>query len=243
METVIEGRALAKTYRSGDIDVLALRGVDIRLAAGEHVAVVGPSGCGKSTLLNLLGGLDSPTAGEIHLEGRRVDTASDSAWAQLRRRRIGFVFQAFHLLDAITVLDNVALPARLAGDAARNARSRAAELLAALDLEHRLAATPAQLSGGEQQRVAIARALVNRPAVVLADEPTGNLDTESARAVLALLTGQRDPEQSLLIVTHDPRVAASADRIVRLRDGLVAGETALAGATGAVPQLVELEGF
>ena len=245
MDAALEGRALAKTYGIGDIDVLALRGIDIRVARGECVAVVGASGCGKSTLLNLLGGLDRPTAGEVYLEGRRVDGSSDGAWARLRRGRIGFVFQAFHLLDAMTALDNVALPARLAGERRSAARARAAELLGALDLEHRLDATPAQLAGGEQQRVAIARALVNRPAVVLADEPTGNLDTQSARAVLALLTGQCGADSGLLIVTHDPRVAASADRVVRLRDGLVAGDTTLtgAGAGAAAPRLVELEGW
>ena len=243
MTIILEGRALAKTYRTGDIDVLGLRGVDVRLAAGECVAVIGPSGCGKSTLLNLLGGLDRPTAGEVYLEGHRVDGASDASWAQLRRRRIGFVFQAFHLLHAMSALDNVALPARLAGEGRGAARARAAELLQALGLEGRLQATPAQLSAGEQQRVAIARALVNAPAVVLADEPTGNLDSESARAVLALLIGQRTAGQGLLIVTHDARVAARADRVVRLRDGLVAGDTTLAGARARMPQLVELDDF
>lgn len=243
MQAVLEGRALAKTYRCGDIDVLALRGVDIRVAPGECVAVVGRSGCGKSTLLHLLGGLDRATAGEVYVEGRRVDGVSDAEWARLRRRRIGFIFQAFHLLDAMSALDNVALPARLAGQDRAGARKRAAELLCELGLENRDDATPAQLSGGEQQRVAIARALVNRPAVVLADEPTGNLDTDSARTVLDLLTTQRGEDRGLLIVTHDPRVAASADRVVRLRDGLVVGDTTLA-ATGTRPaQVVELEGW
>ncbi len=243
MQAVLEGRALAKTYRSGDVDVLALRGVDIRVAAGECVAVVGRSGCGKSTLLHLLGGLDRATAGEVYVEGRRVDGVSDAGWARLRRRRIGFVFQAFHLLDAMSALDNVALPARLAGQDRAGARERAGELLGELGLKDRVDATPAQLSGGEQQRVAIARALVNRPAVVLADEPTGNLDSDSARAVLELLITQRGEDRGLLIVTHDPRVAAGADRVVRLRDGLVVGDTTLA-ATGTRPaQLVEIEGW
>ncbi len=243
MHAVLEGRSLARSYRAGDVDVLALRGVDVAVAPGECVAVMGPSGCGKSTLLNLLGGLDRPTAGEVHLEGERADGLSDAAWARLRRRRIGFVFQAFHLLDAMTALDNVALPARLAGDGRAEARERAGALLARLGLGDRLGATPAQLSGGEQQRVAIARALVNRPAVVLADEPTGNLDSDAARAVLALLTAQRGEGRGLLIATHDPRVAASADRVVRLRDGLVAGDTTLAGTGAGARQLVELEGW
>ncbi|HVF77653.1 MAG TPA: ABC transporter ATP-binding protein [Solirubrobacteraceae bacterium] len=243
MQAVLEGRALAKTYRSGDIDVLALRGVDIRVAPGECVAVVGRSGCGKSTLLHLLGGLDRATAGEVYVEGRRVDGVSDAEWARLRRRRIGFIFQAFHLLDAMSALDNVALPARLAGHDRAGARKRAGDLLCELGLENRVEATPAQLSGGEQQRVAIARALVNRPAVVLADEPTGNLDTDSARTVLELLTTQRGEDRGLLIVTHDPRVAAGADRVVRLRDGLVVGDTALAAAGTRPAQLVELEGW
>ena len=243
MQAVLEGRALAKTYRCGDIDVLAVRGVDIRVAPGECVAVVGRSGCGKSTLLHLLGGLDRATAGEVYVEGRRVDGVSDAEWARLRRRRIGFIFQAFHLLDAMSALDNVALPARLAGQDRAGARKRAGELLCELGLENRVDATPAQLSGGEQQRVAIARALVNRPAVVLADEPTGNLDTDSARTVLELLTTQRGEDRGLLIVTHDPRVAAGADRVVRLRDGLVVGDTTLAAAGTRPAQLVELEGW
>ncbi len=241
MQAVLEGRSLAKSYRAGDVDVLALRGVDVRVAPGECVAVMGPSGCGKSTLLNVLGGLDRPTAGEVHLDGARVDGLPDAAWARLRRRRIGFVFQAFHLLDAMSALDNVALPARLAGADRATARRRAAALLADLGLDDRAGATPAQLSGGEQQRVAIARALVNDPSVVLADEPTGNLDTDAARAVLALLTDRRGDDRGLLIVTHDPRVAATADRVVRLRDGLVAGDTTLGDGAGP-RQLVELEG-
>jgi putative ABC transport system ATP-binding protein len=242
MTAVLEARGLAKTYRAGEVDVLALRGVDIELQPGEFVAVVGPSGCGKSTLLNLIGGLDRPTGGEVRLDGRRVDTLSAAQWARLRRREVGFVFQAFHLLDAMTALDNVALPARLAGASVGSARARALELLDALGLADRAQRTPAQLSGGEQQRVALARALTNRPTLVLADEPTGNLDTSAARAVMRVLAEQRSSEQALLLVTHDARAAAAADRVVRLLDGLVVGEAALTG-TGTPPDfagLVEL---
>jgi putative ABC transport system ATP-binding protein len=224
---VLQAEGLAKTYRSLGADVLALRGVDVALEPGEFAAVMGPSGCGKSTLLHLLGGLDRPTAGRVTLDGDRIDDRSEADLALLRRRRLGFVFQFFNLIGDLTVGENVELPALLVGASPRDARRRADELLTELGLEDRGRAAPGQLSGGEQQRVAIARALVNRPAVLLADEPTGNLDTGSARDVLDLLRRERDAGQTILLVTHDARVAAAADRVVTMRDGLVVDETKL----------------
>jgi putative ABC transport system ATP-binding protein len=227
MEPVLEARQLAKTYRAGGVDVLALRGVDLALAAGEFVAVMGPSGCGKSTLLNLLGGLDRPTAGEVLLGGKRVDQLSETRLALLRRREIGFVFQFFNLVPSLSAAENVELPALLGGASRAAARTRRDELLGAVGLTDKGKLAPGQLSGGQQQRIALARALANRPRAVLADEPTGNLDTASSREVLALLRRARDAGQALLVVTHDPRVAAAADRIVTMRDGLVVDEAAL----------------
>jgi putative ABC transport system ATP-binding protein len=242
--TVLHAEGLAKTYRSLGADVLALRGVDIALEAGEFVAVMGPSGCGKSTLLHLLGGLDRPTAGRVTFDGERIDDRSEADLALLRRRRLGFVFQFFNLIGDLSVGENVELPALLVGSSPGEARRRREELLAELGLADRGRAAPAQLSGGEQQRVAIARALVNRPAVLLADEPTGNLDTGSARDVLDLLRRERDAGQTILLVTHDARVAATADRVVTMRDGLVVDETRLEAGGDArlvLSQLIGLE--
>jgi putative ABC transport system ATP-binding protein len=227
MAAILEASGLAKTYRSVGADVLALRGVDVALEPGEFTAVMGPSGSGKSTLLHLLGGLDRPTAGRVLLDGERVDDRSEAELALLRRRRLGFVFQFFNLIGDLSVAENVELPALLVGAPAREARRRREELLAELGLADKGRAAPAELSGGEQQRVAIARALVNRPAVLLADEPTGNLDTASAKEVLDLLRREREGGQTILLVTHDARVAAAADRVVTMRDGLVVDETRL----------------
>ena len=241
---VLQAEGLAKTYRSLGADVLALRGVDVALEAGEFVAVMGPSGSGKSTLLHLLGGLDRPTAGRVTLDGERIDDRSEADLALLRRRRLGFVFQFFNLIGDLTVGENVELPALLVGASPRDARARREELLNELGLGDRGRAAPAQLSGGEQQRVAIARALVNRPAVLLADEPTGNLDTGSARDVLDLLRREREQGQTILLVTHDARVAAAADRVVTMRDGLVVDETRLEAGGDArlvLSQLIGLE--
>jgi putative ABC transport system ATP-binding protein len=243
METALQAEGLAKTYSSDGTEVLALRGVDLDVADGEFVAVMGPSGCGKSTLLHLLGGLDRPTAGTIRLGDRQVESLSETQWAVVRRQEVGFVFQFFNLVANLTVAENVELPALLVGRSRSEARVRRAELLERLGVEARADALPSRLSGGQQQRVALARALVNRPRVLLADEPTGNLDSESARAVLSVLRDVQEEGQTLVLVTHDPRVAASADRIVRLRDGLVADETRLGDEqpTRAVAQLLELE--
>jgi putative ABC transport system ATP-binding protein len=227
MAAVLEADGLAKTYRSLGIDVLALRGVDLALEPGELVAVMGPSGSGESTLLHLLGGLDRPTAGRVSIEGERIDDRSEAELALLRRRKVGFVFQFFNLIGNFTVAENVELPALLVGASAREARRRGEQLLGELGVADKARAMPAQLSGGEQQRVAIARALVNRPAVLLADEPTGNLDSRSAQDVLDLLRRTREQGQTILLVTHDARVAAVGDRVVSMRDGLVVDETRL----------------
>jgi len=243
METALQAKGLAKTYSGDGIDVPALRGVDLDVADGEFVAVMGPSGCGKSTLLHLLGGLDRPSAGTIRLGGRQVESLSETEWAVVRRQEVGFVFQFFNLVANLTVAENVELPALLVGRPRSEARARRVELLERLGVEARADALPSRLSGGQQQRVALARALVNRPRVLLADEPTGNLDSDSARAVLAILREVQEDDQTLVLVTHDPRVAASADRVVRLRDGLVADETRLGDERPArvVSQLLELE--
>jgi putative ABC transport system ATP-binding protein len=227
MTPILEASALAKSYDAGGLQVLALRGVDLAVAEGELVAVIGPSGCGKSTLLHLLGGLDRPSAGSVRLRGERVDGLSETAWAVRRRREIGFVFQFFNLLPNLSAAENVDLPMQLVGASPAEARARREELLGELGLGAKGDALPGQLSGGEQQRVALARALANRPAVLLADEPTGNLDSASTADVLALLRRLREGGQTILLVTHDARVAASADRVVRMRDGLVVDDTRL----------------
>jgi putative ABC transport system ATP-binding protein len=244
METTLTARGLAKTYTGDGIEVLALRGVDLDVDEGELVALMGPSGCGKSTLLHLLGGLDRPTAGSIRLGDRRVESLSEAEWAVLRRRQIGFVFQFFNLVQTLTVAENVELPARLVGAPRRDARRRREELLDRLGVSVRADALPSRLSGGQQQRVALARALVNRPRLLLADEPTGNLDSENAREVVALLRELGNEGQTVLLATHDPRVAASSDRVLQLRDGLLVEETRLeAGdsAAAVVSSLLRLE--
>jgi putative ABC transport system ATP-binding protein len=230
MTHVLEARSLAKTYDTGGAKVLALRGVDLAIARGEFVAIMGPSGCGKSTLLNLLAGLDRPTAGEVRLDGERIDQLSETELARLRRRRIGFVFQFFNLMPTLSAVENVELPLLLVGRRRKDARRSANELLSELGIGDKHAAAPVQLSGGQQQRVALARALANTPDIVLGDEPTGNLDSAAAREVLGLLRGARDRGQTVLLVTHDARVAAAADRVITLRDGLVSDETELQAA-------------
>jgi putative ABC transport system ATP-binding protein len=224
---VLEARGLAKTYDTGGVEVLALRGVDLSIERGEFVAVMGPSGCGKSTLLNLLAGLDRPTAGEVRLDGERIDQLSETELARLRRRKIGFVFQFLNLVPTLSAVENVELPLLLVGRRRKDARRTAGELLGDLGVGDKRAAAPVQLSGGQQQRVALARALANTPDIVLGDEPTGNLDSATAREVLGLLRAAREGGQTLLLVTHDARVAAAADRVVNLRDGLVSDETEL----------------
>jgi ABC-type lipoprotein export system ATPase subunit len=240
---VLRTRGLEKEYGQGPGLVRALDAVELEVASGETLAVMGPSGCGKSTLLHLLGGLERPTAGEVWLEGRRVDRLSEKARARMRRHAIGFVFQAFHLMDELTAVENVELPALLAGRSPRAARHRATELLERVGLTDRAEHLPSALSGGERQRVAIARALGNEPLVVLADEPTGNLDSTATRDVLRLLDSLRSAGQTLLIVTHDSRIAATADRLISMRDGAFVEETRLTrGTTGQLGDLAGLEG-
>jgi putative ABC transport system ATP-binding protein len=226
---VVEARGLYKTYAADEAPVRAVDGVDLAVEAGESVSVMGPSGCGKSTLLHLLGGLERPDAGEILLDGRRVDGLSETAWSILRRRTIGFVFQSFNLVDELTAIENVELPGLLVGVSARGARRRAVELLEQLDVADRRDHLPDRLSGGERQRVALARALLNDPLLIMADEPTGNLDSRATAEILRLFAGLRASGQSLLVVTHDARVASTADRLVTMRDGALVGHTRLDG--------------
>ena len=230
MTRVLEARSLAKTYDTGGAKVFGLRGVDLSIERGEFVAIMGPSGCGKSTLLNLLAGLDRPTSGEVWLDGERIDELSETELARLRRRKVGFVFQFFNLVPTLSVVENVELPLLLVGCRRGEARRSANELLNDLGIADKHSAAPALLSGGQQQRVALARALANTPDVVLGDEPTGNLDSAATREVLGLLRAARDRGQTLLVATHDARVAAAADRIVTLRDGLVSDEAELQAA-------------
>jgi putative ABC transport system ATP-binding protein len=214
------------TKRYGGSEQPAVDGITLEIAAGEAVAVMGPSGSGKSTLLNLIAGLDRPTNGAITVAGQRIDRLSETGMARCRRRQIGMIFQFFNLLDDLTVADNVLLPAQLAGMPRSKARARAEELLAALHIERHRDAYPGRLSGGERQRVAIARALVNRPAVLLADEPTGALDTATGEEIGQLLLELNRSGQTLVMVTHNPELAARyTHRAVHLLDGRIAGRT------------------
>jgi ABC-type lipoprotein export system ATPase subunit len=239
---VLRTRRLEMQYGQGEGLVRALDGVDVDVTAGETLAVMGPSGCGKSTLLHLLGGLERPSGGEVWLAERRIDQLSEKTLARLRRHAVGFVFQAFHLMEELTARENVELPALLAGRSPGVARRRAAELLDQVGLADRAEHLPSALSGGQRQRVAIARALSNEPRVVLADEPTGNLDSAATLDVLRLLDSLRLAGQTLVIVTHDERVAATADRLISMRDGAFVEETRLTrGTTGSLGELAGLE--
>jgi ABC-type lipoprotein export system ATPase subunit len=241
-ESMVRARGLRKEFGRDEGLVRAVDRVDLDVALGETVAVMGPSGCGKSTLLHLLGGLDRASAGELWLAGQRIDTMSERRMAALRRNAVGFVFQAFHLMDELTAAENVELPVLLAGRSPRTARRRAAELLAQVGLADRARHLPSQLSGGQRQRVAIARALANQPRVVLADEPTGNLDSEATLDVLRLFESLHEAGQTLVIVTHDSRIAATADRLISMRDGAFIDETRLTGGTsGRLGALLNLD--
>jgi putative ABC transport system ATP-binding protein len=237
---LFRARGLRKDYGKGEGLVRAVDEVDLEVARGETLAVTGPSGCGKSTLLHLLGGLDRPSAGQLWLNDRRIDRLSERALAGLHRREIGFVFQAFHLMDELTARENIELPALLAGRSPGQARRRALSLLDRVGLADRADHLPSALSGGQRQRVAIARALVNEPLAVLADEPTGNLDTTATLEVLRLFKDLHASGLTLLIVTHDERVAASADRLVSMRDGALTGETRLTGGGRNIADLIGL---
>jgi putative ABC transport system ATP-binding protein len=209
---------------SGSVKVQALRGVDLRIEAGEFVAIMGPSGCGKSTLLHVLGGIDSPSAGTVLFEGADLGSLSDTERSLVRRRRLGFVFQKMNLLPTLSALENVALPLRIDGMRRGEAHERADEVLERVELARRARHFPHELSGGEQQRVAIARALVIQPAVLLADEPTGALDSANGRSILALLRRCADGGQTVVMVTHDAAMAASADRVLSMRDGQIVAQ-------------------
>ena len=220
MSKVIETRALSRTFQVGDIAVEALRGVDLTIEAGEFIAIMGSSGSGKSTLMNLLGCLDTPTAGEYILDGDLVDSLSKNERAAIRNSKIGFVFQGFNLLARTTALENVELPLFYdRGDQVPHHREAAVAALTRVGLAERLDHAPTQLSGGQQQRVAIARALVNRPAILLADEPTGNLDSRTTREIVELFRQLNDEGVTVILVTHERDIAAAARRVVELRDG------------------------
>jgi ABC-type lipoprotein export system ATPase subunit len=221
-ESLLSARGLKKTYVIGKRTLEVLRGVDVEIARGDFVALRGASGTGKSTLLHLIGGLDTPNAGEIFFDGQSLTQFSESALTHFRNRRVGFVFQAYHLLPELTALENVCLPARVARIGTGTAAKRAEELLARVGLKDRLDHKPSELSGGEQQRVAIARALINEPELLLADEPTGNLDSHTGGEIIELLKSLR-PEKpmTLVIATHDAKVAASAPRVIELVDGMI----------------------
>ena len=219
---MLETRDLHKSYSSGDSEVHALRGVTLKILPGEIVAITGPSGCGKSTLLHILGALDTPSAGQAYLEGHPLHSLNDSKLTALRRLKIGFVFQFFHLLPTLTIEENVLLPLLLSGRINAEVHQRTQELLSSVGLAERSHHRPHQLSGGQLQRAALARALIHQPSVLLADEPTGNLDSSSSTAVIELITRlARQQKTTVVLVTHSPEVAAAADRRIALVDGRI----------------------
>ena len=225
---VITLEDVTKTYRSGSLEVHALRGVSLGIRTGEYVAIMGPSGSGKSTLMNILGCLDVPTAGSYHLAGEDVSTMTEDDLAVVRNRRIGFVFQQFNLLPALNAWRNVELPLMYAGMSKSERRARALEALRRVGLADRAEHRPSELSGGQQQRVAVARALVSEPDMILADEPTGNLDSVSTTDVLALMAELHDAGRTIVLITHEAEVARSANRVVRILDGQISEDYAMA---------------
>jgi putative ABC transport system ATP-binding protein len=226
MSELIRVEALHKTYRMGDVEVPALRGIDLVIERGEFVAVMGSSGSGKSTFMNILGCLDRPSSGRYFLESMEVGALSADQWAHIRNQRIGFVFQGFNLLARTTALENVELPMMYNGYTSRERHARAVEMLGLVGLEGRLDHTPNRLSGGQQQRVAIARALVNRPSLILADEPTGNLDSTTSKDIMALFKRlNAEQEITIILVTHESDIAEYAERQITFKDGLVTSDS------------------
>jgi putative ABC transport system ATP-binding protein len=239
MKPMIEIHNLHKTYYANGTEVRALRGVEARIQSGEFVALMGPSGCGKSTLLHLLGGLDRPTEGS-----KQMNTLDETKRAILRRQTIGFVFQAYNLIPNLTVTDNIELPALLVGRSPKDASSHRQRLMNNLGISDKASAYPGELSGGEQQRVAIARALINRPAILLIDEPTGNLDSRSGNEVMKLLQNLHQEGQTILLATHDPKIAGYSERVLFMQDGTLVDEVKLTipdGSKLVLSRLVELE--
>jgi putative ABC transport system ATP-binding protein len=238
--SLVQTQNLTKIYGAGSTAVTALDGVNINIHDGEFVAIMGPSGCGKSTLLHLLGGLDTPSDGNVLIDGDSIAEMPDDQLTELRRRRIGFVFQFFNLIPVLTAAENAALPVTLDGVKPAEAAAKAKEWLARFGLGERTSSRPDQLSGGQQQRVAIARALVAEPALILADEPTGNLDTRSGDEIAGLLRDvSKQYKRTIIMVTHDPRIAAYADRIIFLKDGMVVDETLLERKSSKRERMVE----
>lgn len=227
-ETVIQVENLVKTYRLGKVSIPALRGISFDVAKGEFLAVVGPSGSGKTTLLNLIGAIDKPTSGRIFIDGRDVTTLGEGELTKLRRHKIGFIFQFYNLIPALTALENVELPMLTAGVSRKDASKRASQLLETVGLSERVSHLPDELSGGEQQRVAIARALANKPSVILADEPTGDLDTKTGMEVVQILYDtSKKQNATVIVVTHDPMITERTDRILHMRDGNITAEKRL----------------
>ncbi|MEJ2759276.1 MAG: ABC transporter ATP-binding protein [Anaerolineales bacterium] len=221
-DVVVDAKDLRKIYVMGDVDVQALRGLSVQIRRGEVISIMGPSGSGKSTLMNMLGCLDRPTSGEYYLDGEAVADMNDDQLAGIRNRKVGFVFQSFNLLPRATALSNVELPLRYANVSGKERRERAIEALESVGLGDRIHHRPSELSGGQQQRVAIARSLINDPAIIMADEPTGNLDSVSGDEIMRLLLNlNKERDTTLIIVTHDPEIAEFTNRIVTIRDGVV----------------------
>jgi putative ABC transport system ATP-binding protein len=231
---MIELKNVHKVYPMGEVSVPALRGINLTIHPGEFVAIMGPSGSGKSTLMHLLGCLDLPSDGVVQLDGKDITELDEDTLAQIRGKKVGFVFQTFNLIPTLTAQENVELPLFFQGVPREKRRARAAELLRKVGLDGRLHHKPAQLSGGERQRVAIARALANDPEIILADEPTGNLDSESGKAILELLAQLHREGKTIILVTHNPEAAAYAQRIVRIRDGRLVEEVAANVIVGGV---------